>query len=242
MRRGAAALALLLGAVGGLGGCSADFPSLYIQQNQVPDTGCVVSTSASTFISEGVLDTNNDPSGNLNFGYVFTPLIVNAIAADSTNPTLHLAFLSGADVEIRPGTSARSQELVAALAAQGLTKRTERFSGTIKPAGSVAMAFHLTDLETTTAIRQFLGAGELVQTVVHIVINGQIDGRSVESYPFDYPLSFCVGCLVEDMGACASLPSGFTPSVGGTCNRLQDAVLQCCDNFTVCPAIAPAMK
>ncbi|HKA90658.1 MAG TPA: hypothetical protein VKE22_23515 [Haliangiales bacterium] len=233
-----AALALLLGA---LGGCSADFPSLYIQQNQVPGTGCVVSTSGTTFLSEGVLDTNNDPSGALNLGYVFTPLIINAIAADSSNPTLHIAFLTGADVEIRPGRSARSAELVAALAAQGLTKHTALFSATVKPGGSVALVFHLTDLETTAAIRQFLGAGELVQTVAHIVIDGTVDGRSVSSYPFDYPLSFCVGCLVADVGLCAALPTGFAGSEGGACNRLQDNLLQCCDNFKVCPAKPPAM-
>jgi hypothetical protein len=240
MTRCAAALALAITGIGGVG-CSADFPSLYIQQNQVPETGCVVSAGGTVFLSEGLLDTNDDPNGALNLGYVFTPLIVNAIAGDAAHPTLHLAFLTGADVEILPSGSARSQELVTALGAAGLAKHTVRFTATVKPGGNVAMVFHLTDLETTTAIRNQLSANEVVQTIVRVTVSANIDGGTATSYPFEYPLSFCVGCLVQDLGPCAGLPAGFTGAVGGQCNRLQDAPLECCDNFAVCPAAAPAM-
>jgi hypothetical protein len=242
MTRGAQALALLTIGVSGLGGCSADYPSLYIQQNQVPDTGCVVSTSASTFTSAGILDVSTEPGGGVNLGYVFTPLIINAIAANSQQPTLHLAFLTSADIEILPGGSARSQELVAALAAAGLAKRIERISGTIKPAGTVAMSFYLTDAEMTSALRLLVTTNEVVQTVARVTVSAVVDGRTVTSYPFDYPLSFCLGCLLQDVGACAALPQTFVASTGGVCNPLQDTVLQCCDNFAVCPAMAPPMQ
>src|SRR5262249_24781353 len=159
-----------------------------------------------------------------------SPLIVNAIAGDNTQPTLHLAFLSAANIEILPTGSARSGEVGTALSAAGLNKLTERISGTVMPNSDLALSFFITHVDMTTALRTVIPPGELVSTVARVTVVATIDGRSVSSLPFEYPLSFCLGCLVEDVGDCANLADSFVASPGGACNPLQDVVLQCCNN------------
>ena len=227
-----AALAVLLGA------CTADYPSLYIQQNQVPEANCRVPGTTVDALGTGFLDVSPLPGGFTNRGYVFTPLLVNALAAGTTS-TQHLMFIAGADVEIRSTDTARSTELVNTLAALDQVNRTALISGSIKPGGSQGAAFTVVDSEQTQTINTFLSSGEEVDVVVRVSVKATVDGSDITGKPFDFPLHLCRGCLLVDRGPCAALPIGFVGFSGGVCNLLQDGTLDCCDNFTVCPALGP---
>ena len=228
-----AALAVLLGA------CSADYPSLYIQQNQVPEENCRVPGTTVDALGTGFLDVSPLPGGITNRGYVFTPLLVNALATGTTT-TQHLMFIAGADIEILSTGAARSTELVNTLAALDQDRRTALISGSIKPGGSQGAAFNVIDSQQTQTINTFLSPGEEVDVVTRVSVKATVDGSDITGKPFDYPLHLCRGCLLVDLGPCAGLAVGFEGFSGGVCNLLQDGTLECCDNFAVCPARGPS--
>jgi hypothetical protein len=230
-----AALALLLG-----GACTADYPSLYIQQNQVPEANCRVPGTTVDALGTGFLDVSQIPGGATNPGYIFTPLLVNALAAGTTT-TQHLMFIAGADVEILSTGSARSTELVNTLAALDQARTTALISGSIKPGGTQGAAFNIINIDQVQTINTFLSQGERVNVVARVSIKANVDGSDITGKPFDYPLLVCRGCLLFDLGPCAGLGIGFTGMIGGVCNPLQDGNLECCDNFAVCPARGPAL-
>jgi len=217
-----------------LGGCSADYPSLYIQQNQVPEAGCRVPGQRVDAIGQGFLDV----SGGSNLGYIFTPLVVNGLRMGTTT-TQHIMFLAGADIEILPTGAARSVELVNTLAALDQAKRVALVSGSIAAGGSQGLAITIIDGEQAATMDTFLSPGETVGVVVRVSIKATVDGADITGLPFDYPVILCSGCATVDLGPCAALAQGFEGTSGGTCNPLQDGIIQCCDNFTVCPAMGP---
>jgi len=228
-----AALAIVLG-----GACSADNPSLYIQQNQVPEAGCRVPGTVVDALGQGFLDVSPLPGGFTNPGYIFTPLLVNGLTAGTTS-TQRVMFLAGADVELRSTGSARSTELVNTLAALDQVQRNEPFSGSIKPGGSQGAAFNVIDSEQAQTMFTFLSPGESVNLIAHVSIKATVDGSDITGLPFDYPIFVCRGCQLVDLGPCAGLEMGFEGSSGGVCNPLQDGTVECCDNFAVCPARGP---
>ena len=173
-----------------------------------------------------------------NRGYVFTPLLVNALATGTTT-TQHLMFIAGADIEILSTGAARSTELVNTLAALDQDRRTALISGSIKPGGSQGAAFNVIDSQQTQTINTFLSPGEEVDVVTRVSVKATVDGSDITGKPFDYPLHLCRGCLLVDLGPCAGLAVGFVGFSGGVCNLLQDGTLECCDNFAVCPARGP---
>lgn len=228
-----AALAVLLG-----GACSADYPSFYIQQNQVPEATCRVPGTTVDALGRGFLDVSQIPGRFDNPGYIFTPLLVSALTEGAT-VTQHIIFLTGAEIEILPTGSARSTELVNTLAALDQAKRTALVSGSIKPGGTQGAAFNAIDHPQTVTIATFLAPGESVDLVARVSIKGSVDGSDITGMPFDYPIAVCNGCLVADLGPCAGLAVGFVGMSGGVCNALQDGFVECCDNFAVCPARGP---
>src|SRR5262249_49962991 len=155
---------------------------------------------------------------------------------------LHTLFLQGADVELRSDGSAMSNGLVNALNGRHLDTRTQHFSGSITAGSTVGVGYPLIDSEQTQAISDVIDEGVDVTVIAHTRVFGTLDGGDATSDPFDYPITLCRGCLVEDLGPCSSVTKDTTIHTGGKCNLLQDALLDCCDlasGGVQCPAHKP---
>jgi hypothetical protein len=229
MNRGVGLTALL--AAGMLAGCTDTNYTVYILRNQVLADGCKVATSGTDFVSFGELDvTDPVPGSNLvNTGYLLAAAVQNGTAPDSNDTNLHIFFAMGADVELRSNGSSGSDAVIAALGVRSLLSRTLYFGGSIPPGGTAGMGFPIIDEEQTLALGDILGT-QVVQVIARSKIFGIIDGNDVTGSPFDFPVTVCKGCLVADLGSCSVVSmSSQMFNAGGTCNKLQDALLDCCE-------------
>jgi hypothetical protein len=227
-------------------GCTADTSyGFFILRNQVITEDCVIpSGTGQDYRGFGRLDVTDPIPGTdlANIGYVFAPAVVNGASVVSGMPNQHTLFLRGADVELRSDGSAMSTGLISALAGRNLASRTQHFSGAIMAGQTVGVGYPLIDGEQTQAIADVIDSGVDVTVIAHTKVFGTIDGGDATSDPFDFPITVCLGCLVENLGPCASITMTQTIHTGGKCNLLQDALLDCCtlgSGAVQCPAQKP---
>jgi hypothetical protein len=225
-------------------GCTDTNYSIYIIRNQVIGDDCVIPAGDSMeYVAFGRLDVTDPIPGSqfVNTGYLFSPALQNGATMSRTMASAHTFFMGGADVELRSTGSMDSSTLISALSARNLAARTQLFAGSIPAEGKAGVGFPVIDAEQTAAIGDFLGTGDITEVVAHVTVFGDMDGTKVTSSPFDYPVSVCKGCLVEQLGPCASLSSSTTIHKGSPCGGLQDGLLSCCSTDTglMCPAVAP---
>jgi hypothetical protein len=216
-----AAIALTVG----LAGCVSNDAdaNVVILRNQAMTESCSAGADPSAaFYSSGTIDLNS-PSG-----YLFSPIVQN-FAMDVEGTSLRIAFVQGARVDIRFADSARDE----ALAGQdGLTRFQVPLSGSIEAGGTIGLIFEIVPAELFAQLVD----NDLL--LVDVRIFGQMGGDGFESAVFRYPVEVCDGCLVEDLGSCSLLDTGFV-GAGHPCGVFQDQVTQCCDGTTgpVCPAV-----
>jgi hypothetical protein len=228
-------------------GCT-DNPSIVILRNVEPGADCTIDPSNTILQGSGLLDVTNPlPNGAPNLGYLFTPAISNpALGSASTssspsNPSARIFFLQGANVEIIKGPGDRSTAAVAALENAGLASRTIRIGSSIEPGGLIGLGFRIIDFEQVATLNQVIGP-DPVTVVARVTVFGERDDTDVESLPFEYPVTLCLGCLIFDAGPCSGITMGADLPQGGVCNLVQDEVLSCCSTdfgTTQCPAKAP---
>ena len=221
---------LLAGALSAQVACVDAAESIQILQNQVAGEGCVVGTDKSTFQARGRIDVN--ATG----GYLFTPLVENS--AVSSQSATRRVFVEGANVDIEfPGGEFSTDDFDAAL-----VSFKKPFSGSIDPGASNTFAFEviskklLDDMATAG-----LAEGSPVEVIAKVEIVGTMDGSGLSSNVFSYPIEVCNGCLTNVVGDCTDLPTELEIRTGGTCQTLQDGVLDCCvksDETMSCPAVA----
>lgn len=232
----------LCGVVGfGLAACvdGSQSAGLRIIGNVAPAEGCAVDSTSMTFFDNGVIE-----AGSFN-GYVFTPSARNDLQTVGdellgpktiyvTHASIQLRFY---DPDFENITSDGSL----------LTFRAPT-AGAIEPnGGTAAFSFEIVPPELLALIGERLGGPTLENPRPRTTIDAQVQlfgsrgggGGEEESNVYRYPVDVCNGCLSSDLGACADLPAGFEPSLGGACNAVQDGVVECCDNFMVCPARPP---
>lgn len=205
---------------------------LFILQNQVPGEDCTVSPSAGDqFRPEGLIDTGASA------GYFFTPVIESrATVPAGQEPSRRNVALQGADITLQLFDENGDPQSFS----QAPTEFSTRFSATVEPGGTTGVGFEILKLSHLSELEGLVGDGRW-QVLAQVTVFGQLSGGDVESEPFVYPINVCSGCLEVDLGDCASLPSGFvSDQLGGICNDLQDAVLECCDDngTKVCPAVS----
>jgi hypothetical protein len=237
---------LIVAAAAALGvGCTDANYSVYILRNQAITDGCKIPAGGGTDLTRGVgqLDvTAPIPGSNLaNIGYLLAAAVVNGTTASMDLPNSHIFFAQGADVTLRSNGTSASNAIIAALQTRNLVKRTQYFSGSIPPGGTAGMGITLIDEDQTAALANFLDENP-VEVIATAKIFGQIDGTNVTGGAYDFPIDVCQGCLVNNLGTCASLNASTMLHTGGTCNPLQDALLDCCTNDagkTVCPPVVP---
>jgi hypothetical protein len=227
--------------------------TLIVLNITAPDDECVIDPGAggAAFIPAGRIDATGVVELGSQVGYLATPAIENIadgqMGAQASNRTV---ILQGARVDLVIGTHADGTELLSAGELEALTninalRFTAPFSGAIEPdGGRVGVAFELVPPAVVAAISGKLAVGEVALVTGSFSVFGRtVGGSSVESDPFDFPVTVCNGCLFTHLGNCLGLPDDEYPA-GGACNLFQDAAGTCCTSsagFEVCPARTEAI-
>lgn len=214
-----------------------------ILNNQVPPTSgaCLIPVAPMVYRGEGTLDVSIVQPG---FGtaYELFPLIENNLPAAANNgKDPNQIQLTGFDVDISVlGTTTAAAAQVMQSASTSLLHYRVPWSGGISSGGgqlSAAVSVVPVDLAEALATNGGLSASPSLTLNVRVQALGTtVNGTSMTSDPFNYPLQVCSGCLVGNVGPC---PFKNAPAnAGNTCNPAQDDVVDCCtDNGAlICPA------
>jgi hypothetical protein len=131
-------------------------------------------------------------------------------------PSLHVAFIQGADISYSTTNGAALANLTVATSAAVFPGVTQGVGfAIIQPAQTMALAATVPKhLDTNTV-------------VASVQVWGTIDGNSFESQAFKYPVTVCNGCLIEDKGVCTGMGGG--GELGNPCNDAQDTKIACCN-------------
>lgn len=258
-------LALLqAGLAAGAGACVADSgdEGFVVRNNLAPNEGnCAFTASTSSpFVSRGTL------TSRATSPYILTPLIESRITAAMGQENLRTVALMGAKVDLAIGpitvedaggnvtftcaaegpNACFSEGERLSLAGSGLTKFRTPFAAPLPPNGGLASAvFDLVPTTTVSEIERKVGAlaaGSRMNALVvaTATIYGRLGGSDLDGLPFDYPVTVCSDCVVNDLGPCGSLSADFEPRTGNPCNPFQDGVVDCCTGAggaLTCPAV-----
>lgn len=228
-------------AIAGSGAACADSNNqIYIVQNQALEEDCFVPGGIdNAHRGHGTLDAT--AAFGIRGGYVLTPVIASR-ATESANGQEKIVNLTSATIRLLPNNSDASREVIAALADADLDRQEQRFAAAILPGGSTGASFSVVDTSQTEMLSGLVAPGERVEIIARVVVHGDIEGSSVESPEWDYPITVCNGCRIVSMGACADLEDNFEGQFGGVCGFHTDPLYQCCVNPAgqeVCPAKKP---
>jgi hypothetical protein len=179
-------------------------------------------------------------------GYLLTPLIQSRVTlgtevnADELQKTI---FLRGADVSLtlKAVSIETNGQYSVTQPETNVGQFSVLFAGALPPSGSVNVGF---EVIPPAIMRDILGSSGVnlstsslnAEVLAEVTIRGDLGGDEVTSNPFQYPISVCTDCIVNNTGAC---PMTGTPRGGDPCNIFQDGVVDCCTDTTgslVCPA------
>jgi hypothetical protein len=179
-------IALPVSVAMGLMGCVDDDISFYIQQNQVPEQGCEVSTTADKFRGSGLLDVS------LNLGYYMFPLVINNMRSSSSEdqqPERNNLHMRRFTVEL---------ESVPVGASGAETSFEVPVSGLLPPAGGMLAYAGVKVIKDSLAAK--LNSAQLPgEPVIMVSLRAEAErsGETRESAEFLYPVNICKGCLVD---------------------------------------------
>jgi hypothetical protein len=215
-------------------GCADDYLSLLVIHNQAPDESCEIAP---------MLEHPYRPHGTANVavgGYLLTPLLQSNLTNHTDMVNGDIITLTTATVEIDPVDSDASRTVVSKL--NELRGRTRYISGAVSPGGLTSTSFEAIDADQARALAGAVAAGQTVEVLATVIVNGDVGGNHVESKPFTYPITLQNvpnGSGAINLGACSSLPASFEGSTGGCFDTGQDSsFIECCTNgsATICPA------
>jgi hypothetical protein len=212
-----------------------------ILNNTAPPAGMCLLTGAlgQPFISHGEISTLS-PSG-----YLFTPLIQSKLATVNMSDTTKTILFNGANIEL-------TVEAMTIQHADGtFTKPTPPtlegtdgkfqalFSGSLTPGGTANVSFEIIPVSTIAAIVQAaaIAPTDKMSAEVKAIIKpfGTAGGDRIDGTQFQYPVTVCNDCIVDDHGAC---PLTGTVRLGNACQPFQDEPVDCCrdsSNNLICP-------
>lgn len=217
--------------------CTDAGESMRIVQNQVPQAGCVIPTSATAAArARGRIETR---AGS---GYLFTPVIQSLLVEDEGRGVERVVSMRGADIDVTfpDGFFSASEE--EELRDDVLTRFSSSFSGTLPAGGTLSVDFIIIPTGLLERVDAKLDADtSAVEASVKVVAFGDTDGGEVESIPFYYPVTICTDCVSNSVGECSLLEPGDMLRAGGACNQFQDDVIDCCTSggMLQCPAEVP---
>jgi len=204
--------------------------SMLLLRNQQPTEGCQISVNPTgAYQPAGRIDVSSAQ------GYRFTPLIQNL--AQSNMNSMKRIFIEGANVDIE-FLNANPPTVGAGL--ENSINFRAPFSGSVESNGFTTFDFTIVTRELLADLADDVTPTNSIQLSANITIVGELDGDSVESNTFKYPVEVCDGCMRNVLGPCLGLDEGLAISQGGVCNTNQDGQLDCCtaaDGSLTCPAI-----
>ena len=223
-------------------GCGGDESGQFvIVQNQVHDQGCTVPGSkGDVYRGEGRLDVAL-VGDDAQVAYRLYPLLQNNLRKLDRPSEPNRLLLHSFNVAVDVDHTAPKAVIDVVAKDQRLSRFGEPWSGTLDPGGSTLSAGVMVvtgelarrirgtrALETQTSMRLFVTVQAVART---------LDGGSIQSDKFRFPITVCQGCLVSSVQACPAIPR----NLGNACNIAQDVPVDCClsDNRLMCPAIAP---
>lgn len=212
--------------------CSADEgdEGIFITKNVAPGDGCTFSASESEhFLTHGTMSLIKGSS------YKMYPQMISKITATETNIQQRTILARGARVDIELADSSISVP-------DSVLHFESRFAAPIAPNGGVTDAqFVGLSSEFIDAMHAQYGGDPLFETevIIRAVVYGDLAGSEVTSQKFEFPVTVCTSCVVNNLGTCP-LPAGtLVRSAPSTCSQYQDGFSDCCtvDDVVVCPAI-----
>ncbi len=222
-----------------LGGCPAnnggDSAMVVLGNVMVPaGTVCTLTVSMSgPFISHGVM---NIASPN---PYLLNPLIESEITATTMSQTLQRTIvLQGADVNVSVASATVGGTPTTITLTGADANFKSLFSGTLGPNPSLtAVGMDLIPVSTLNSILQQASPGTKsfsAEVVATVTIFGLLGGDRVQGVPFQYPVTLCNDCVLNDKGPCPQTAT----NLGNACNPYQDGIIDCCEGSggLVCPA------
>ena len=218
MHRLALVLALTSACVAGTGD-----EGFNIVNNLSPGENCAL-TPGGAFLARGIIDKQSLSP------YVFTPEFVSRISAEGSDFQRTIA-LRGANIEVTNAQTGAS-----------LGKFKSLFAASLSPLGKTTAAFDV----ITPAMLEASGAvgTTRVQLVAKITAFGALGGGdNIDGVPFEYPVTVCDACVVNNLGPCPLDAGTIVPTSGiNGCNVSQDGNPQCCmgPSGPVCPATVTA--
>ena len=213
----------------GSGGCTDAGSNLLILGNRAPvvqNNACIFDTNIQGgVISAGLFDIDSP------FLYTFAPVIQNAAPGIANDINQNVVLIEGFDVKynylggfLDAVPDAQREILVAN------SETTVLRAVSVAPNGGLSTV--IVDLFNEPIISAINASGVLAggaRAIVEVEVTafGTIDGGTLESTPFNYPVTLCDGCYVVNQGLCtADLVLGG----GYHCGGFQDFPILCCDN------------
>ena len=213
---------------------------IYVLNNTaVTEATCSLSGSPDqAMLGHGVINVDSPTA------YVMTPLIQSRITpiegVDDISKTVQLR---GADVRLvlKAVTVERSGQFSTTNPNSDVgAPFSVLFSGAISPGASVNAFVDIIPPGTLRSIAAMSGAnletdGLSAEVLAEVTIKGDLNGDSIESQPFLYPVTVCNDCVINFVGDCAAFMG--TARTGNACNPFQDGVVDCCasNGSLVCP-------
>jgi hypothetical protein len=164
--------------------------------------------------------------------YILAPLIQSRITATAGEELQRTILIQGADVTLTVASPAGITLNASDAAFQSL------FSGSLAP--NMGTTNEIMNLIPATAIATIAASAGTTpfhaQVVANIKVFGTLAGDRVESLPFQYPVTVCNDCIINELGPC---PIAGTVRVGNPCNIFQDSPVDCCretNGTLTCPA------
>lgn len=227
-----------------LGGCAADTgdEGIFITRNVVPGDGCTFTASATEpFLAHGTYSVFSPGA------YRFHPQMKSKITATAAQENARTIIVEGARVTLTfPDESVFTAAQQEDLRSRGIMRFSSLFSAPLSPNGGLADG--ALDLITPALLDELVAAkgnGILAanapsfraEVVATVVVYGDMSGDEITSQEFQFPVTICNDCVVNELGTCP-LPMGTTiTNVGNVCNPYQDGTVDCCrmGADVVCP-------
>jgi len=229
-------------------GCAATADSdgaMIVLQNTGLSTGATDCTFTGMMgqptISHGQINTAS-PSP-----YLLEPLIESRVTAVMGQELQKTILIEGADVHLTVPTvtvtnaSNQTSTPTITLATNDQAFKS-LFSGSIMPNGGITnVGVSLIPTTVITTILQQSGATASdrlhAEVVAEVNVYGSLGGDTVKALPFQYAVTVCNDCVVNNVGMC---PATGTVRMGNACNYYQDLPVDCCTEPTsgalTCPA------
>ena len=214
-------MALAALAVTSLGtGCIEDDRSFFIRQNQIPQSGCIVTSTTTLYNPRGTLDVSGGQ------GYWLYPLMENNFSSSKSGdnqPERNGLHLRGYEVEIDLGQIPGSYP-------SDLLDFYEPTTGNIPPS-TKAWGMVKVIPDRLVKLMNIPASVGKVLVMVSVRALAKKSGADVESSTFVYPIDLCNGCLVDHQDPCPDTTSTTTTTttiLRNACGTPQDTPVTCC--------------